>query len=42
MWSISGTHMQGVFVMASVGGNKGCGQFLLSGKDKDVEVLGPK
>ena len=31
-----------VFVMATVGGDKGCGQFLLAGKDEDVALLGPK
>lgn len=30
-----------VFVMATVGGDRGCGQFLLAGKDEDVATLGP-
>ena len=29
-------------MMVTVGGDKGCGQFLLAGKDEDVGVLGPK
>lgn len=34
--------LQGVFVMVTVGGDKGCGQFLVAGKENDVTTLGPK
>ena len=33
---------QDVFVIATVGGAKGSGQFLLAGKDEDVSTLGPR
>lgn len=28
--------------MVTVGGDRGCGQFLLAGKDEDVSILGQR